>query len=38
MTTSSRTCGAPRLPGAQAELTASAPERFFRPPYVGGRG
>ena len=29
-------CAAP--PGAQAELTASAPARFFRPPYVGGRG
>jgi len=29
-------CAAP--PGAQAELTAAAPERFFRPPYVGGRG
>ena len=29
-------CAAP--PGAQAELTASAPERIFRPPYVGGRG
>jgi hypothetical protein len=29
-------CAAP--PGAQAELTASEPERFFRPPYVGGRG
>lgn len=26
------------LPGAQAELAASAPGRFFRPPYVGGRG
>ena len=26
------------LPGAQQELTASAPARFFRPPYVGGRG
>lgn len=26
------------LPGAQAELTASEPGRFFRPPYVGGRG
>ena len=25
-------------PGAQQELTASDPERFFRPPYVGGRG
>ena len=24
--------------GAQAELTASDPVRFFRPPYVGGRG
>jgi hypothetical protein len=29
-------CAAP--PGAQAELTASAPGQFFRPPYVGGRG
>jgi hypothetical protein len=29
-------CAAP--PGAQAELVASDPERFFRPPYVGGRG
>ena len=29
-------CAAP--PGAQAELTASAPDRIFRPPYVGGRG
>jgi hypothetical protein len=29
-------CAAP--PGAQDELTASAPDRFFRPPYVGGRG
>lgn len=29
-------CAAP--PGAQAELTASDPGRFFRPPYVGGRG
>jgi hypothetical protein len=26
------------LPGAQAELAAAAPDRFFRPPYVGGRG
>jgi hypothetical protein len=26
------------LPGAQQELTASEPGRFFRPPYVGGRG
>ena len=25
-------------PGAQLELTRSEPERFFRPPYVGGRG
>lgn len=25
-------------PGAQGELIASNPERFFRPPYVGGRG
>jgi hypothetical protein len=29
-------CAAP--PGAQEELTAAAPHRFFRPPYVGGRG
>jgi hypothetical protein len=29
-------CAAP--PGAQAELVMSEPERFFRPPYVGGRG
>jgi hypothetical protein len=29
-------CAAP--PGAQPELVATAPERFFRPPYVGGRG
>jgi hypothetical protein len=26
------------LPGAQHELVASGPDRFFRPPYVGGRG
>ncbi|MGH3407287.1 MAG: MmcQ/YjbR family DNA-binding protein [Streptosporangiaceae bacterium] len=25
-------------PGAQQELTAAEPDRFFRPPYVGGRG
>jgi hypothetical protein len=29
-------CAAP--PGAQAELVEAEPERFFRPPYVGGRG
>ncbi|MGN9845320.1 MmcQ/YjbR family DNA-binding protein [Nonomuraea sp. H19] len=29
-------CAAP--PGAQEELVAEAPERFFRPPYVGHRG
>jgi hypothetical protein len=29
-------CAAP--PGAQQELISSAPEVFFRPPYVGGRG
>ncbi len=29
-------CAAP--PGAQRELTAAEPGRFFRPPYVGGRG
>jgi hypothetical protein len=26
------------LPGAQHELITSEPSRFFRPPYVGGRG
>jgi hypothetical protein len=26
------------LPGAQQELVAAEPGRFFRPPYVGGRG
>lgn len=26
------------LPGAQQELTAAEPGRFFRPPYVGHRG
>ncbi|WP_327590086.1 MmcQ/YjbR family DNA-binding protein [Nonomuraea sp. NBC_00507] len=29
-------CAAPA--GAQQELVAEAPERFFRPPYVGHRG
>jgi hypothetical protein len=29
-------CAAPL--GAQDELTAADPARFFRPPYVGGRG
>jgi hypothetical protein len=29
-------CAAPA--GLQQELTASEPARFFRPPYVGGRG
>jgi hypothetical protein len=29
-------CAAP--PGVQEELVAAEPERFFRPPYVGGRG
>jgi hypothetical protein len=29
-------CAAP--PGAQDELIAAEPEKFFRPPYVGGRG
>jgi len=29
-------CAAP--PGAPAELIEAEPERFFRPPYVGGRG
>jgi hypothetical protein len=26
------------LPGAQGELIAAAPDRYFRPPYVGHRG
>jgi hypothetical protein len=26
------------LPGAQASLIAANPDRFVRPPYVGGRG
>lgn len=25
-------------PGVQEDLIASAPDQFFRPPYVGGRG
>jgi hypothetical protein len=29
-------CAAP--PGVQEALVASDPRRFFRPPYVGGRG
>ncbi len=29
-------CAAP--PGAQEALVGSAPDRYFRPPYVGGRG
>lgn len=29
-------CAAPA--GAQAELIETEPQRFFRPPYVGGRG
>jgi hypothetical protein len=29
-------CAAP--PGTQAELIATDPDRFFRPPYVGHRG
>jgi hypothetical protein len=29
-------CAAP--PGAQEEMVAEEPQRFFRPPYVGGRG
>ena len=29
-------CAAP--PGAQEELVSTEPSRFFRPPYVGGRG
>ena len=29
-------CAAP--PGAQEALTSAHPDRYFRPPYVGGRG
>jgi hypothetical protein len=29
-------CAAP--PGVQEELVETEPDRFFRPPYVGGRG
>ena len=29
-------CAAP--PGVQAELVGAEPDRFFYPPYVGGRG
>jgi hypothetical protein len=29
-------CAAP--PGVQEELVAAEPHKFFRPPYVGGRG
>lgn len=29
-------CAAP--PGAQEELVETEPDRYFRPPYVGGRG
>jgi hypothetical protein len=29
-------CAAP--PGAQADMVTTEPDRFFRPPYVGGRG
>jgi len=29
-------CAAP--PGVQQELVSEEPDRFFRPPYVGGRG
>ena len=29
-------CAAP--PGAQEALTSARPDRYFRPPYVGGRG
>ena len=29
-------CAAP--PGVQDELVSTEPQRFFRPPYVGGRG
>jgi hypothetical protein len=29
-------CAAP--PGAQDDMVSTEPDRFFRPPYVGGRG
>jgi hypothetical protein len=29
---------APAPPGAQTEMIEEDPDRFFRPPYVGGRG
>lgn len=29
---------APAAPGVQEELIEDEPERFYRPPYVGGRG
>jgi hypothetical protein len=29
-------CAAP--PGAQSQMVDAEPDRFFRPPYVGGRG
>jgi hypothetical protein len=32
------TCWTGCGPGAQEALAASAPDRYFRPPYVGGRG
>jgi hypothetical protein len=28
----------PAAPGVQAELVATRPETFYRPPYVGGKG
>ena len=28
----------PAFPGVQQELVDTEPDRFFRPPYVGGRG
>jgi hypothetical protein len=28
----------PSAPGVQTELVEQEPERFFRPPYVGGKG
>ena len=36
--TTSRTCGARGCPARRPSSTASAPDRFFRPPYVGHRG
>ena len=38
MTTSFPTCGVPPRPAPRRTRSAAEPDRFFRPPYVGGRG